>query len=173
MSKNSNSIRKLTMSGAALALCLLLPFITGQMQQIGNALCPMHLPVLLAGMVCGWQYGLVVGIIAPILRFFLFGMPPIFPIGTAMAFELGTYGLISGLLFMRSKKKLSDVYISLIGAMLAGRVVWGIVRFVMAGLFGVEFSLAAFIAGGFTTAIPGIIVQLILIPILVIAFQKA
>ena len=156
-----------------LALCMVLPFLTGQIQQIGNALCPMHIPVLLCGFLCGWPYAVVVGVIAPVLRFFLFGMPPLFPVGVAMCFELAAYGFFAGILYKRLPKKPINIYISLIGAMLLGRVVWGITRFVMAVLFHVEFSFVLFIAGGFVTAIPGIICHIILIPIIVFALEKA
>ncbi len=86
------NLKKLVLSGVFLALALLLPFVTGQIPQIGAALAPMHIPVLLCGFVCGWPFGLVVGFVAPLLRFMLFGMPPIFPTGIAMAFELAAYG---------------------------------------------------------------------------------
>ena len=91
--------KKLCIAGICLTLCMLLPFLTGQIPQIGNALSPMHIPVLLCGMLCGGIYGAIVGFIAPILRFMLFGMPPIFPIGIAMAFELAAYGMASGVIY--------------------------------------------------------------------------
>jgi riboflavin transporter FmnP len=88
--------RRLVLSAICLALCMVLPLLTGQIQQIGNMLAPMHLPVLLCGFLCGWPGGLAVGFIAPLLRFAVFGMPPIFPTGIAMAFELATYGTVCG-----------------------------------------------------------------------------
>ena len=90
--------RNLVYAGAALALCLVLPFLTGQIPQIGSALCPMHIPVLLAGFLCGPWWAAAVGAAAPLLRFALFGMPPLFPTGLAMCFELAAYGLASALL---------------------------------------------------------------------------
>lgn len=155
-----------------LALALVLPFLTGQLQQLGNALCPMHIPVLLCGFFCGPLYGLAVGFIAPILRFFLFGMPPIMPIGIGMAFELATYGAVSGLLYKALPKKKINIYVSLIVAMLAGRVVWGIVRVIMLGLGDIDFSWGAFISGAVLNAIPGIIIQIVLIPVLVMALER-
>ena len=88
-----------------MAIGLLLPFLTGQIQQIGNMLLPMHLPVFLCALICGWQYGVAVGFVLPLLRYLLFGMPPIFPVGVAMAFELATYALVAGLVYSRSKWK--------------------------------------------------------------------
>ncbi len=155
-----------------LALALVLPFLTGQIPQIGNALCPMHIPVLLCGFFCGPWYALAVGFVAPLLRFILFGIPPIFPTGIAMCFELATYGLVSGLLYQQLPKKKSSIYISLLAAMLAGRLIWGTVRLILYGLGKSNFGWIAFLSGALLNAIPGIIVQIILIPILVIKIQN-
>ena len=156
-----------------LALALVLPFLTGQIPQLGNALCPMHFTVLLCGFFCGPVYSAVIGFIAPLLRFELFAMPPLMPTGISMCFELAAYGAVSGLLYRLLPKRKLTVYISLIGAMLVGRVIWGCARVVLYGMGKAEFSWAAFVAGGFTNAIPGIIAQIVLIPILVIALSKA
>lgn len=173
MNKTAQSpIRRLTWSAMCLALCLLLPFLTGQIPQIGSALCPMHLPVLLAGFLCGPWWALVTGLAAPLLRNLLFSMPPLLT-AIAMSFELGTYGVVSGLLYRRLPKNLAGIYISLITAMITGRIVWGIVRVAMTGMAGEAFTWAMFLAGAFTTAIPGIIIQLILIPVLVTAIRKS
>lgn len=165
--------KKLTLSGVCLALCLVLPFLTGQIPEIGSALSPMHIPVLLCGFLCGWQYGLVVGLIAPVLRFLLFQMPPLFPTGTAMAFELAAYGVSVGILYRRLPKKNSNLYVSLIGAMLVGRVVWGCVQLILSGITQNPFTWQAFLAGAFVTAIPGIICHILIIPPIVIALKKA
>ena len=101
ISLSKPQIRKLTYSAVCLALCMILPFLTGQIPQIGSALCPMHIPVLLAGFLCGPWWAMAVGAVAPLLRFALFGMPPLFPTGAAMCFELAAYGLVSGLLYTR------------------------------------------------------------------------
>ena len=94
--KNQNT-KKLAYAALFLALCLVLPMLTGQIPQIGSMLLPMHIPVLLCGLVCGWQYGAAVGFVAPLLRSVLFGMPPMYPVAIAMAFELLTYGLVIGI----------------------------------------------------------------------------
>ncbi len=166
-------VRKLVLAGLFLALCLVLPFLTGQLKELGNALSPMHIPVLLCGFICGWQYGLAVGFIAPLLRFLLFGMPPIFPIGISMAFELAAYGLLSGLLYNLLPKKTGNIYVTLIVSMLLGRIVWGITRVVILGVAGIEFTWAMFITAAFIKSVPGIIIHIILIPLIVIALQKA
>ncbi len=167
------SVKKLVYAAVCLALALVLPFLTGQIPEVGNALCPMHIPALLCGFVAGWPWALGVGFIAPLLRNLLFGMPPLYPVGIAMAFELAAYGFLAGVLYRALPKKTVNIYVSLIVSMLGGRVVWGIVRFLLAGLSGGEFPMSAFIAGGFTTAIPGIIVHIVLIPVIVMALKKA
>ena len=169
----SPAIRRMVSAAVCLALCMVLPFLTGQIPQVGSALCPMHIPVLLAGFLCGPWWAMAVGAVAPLLRFALFGMPPIFPTGAAMCFELAAYGLVSGLLYARLPKKTANVYVSLLAAMLAGRVVWGIVRVALSGVAGEPFTWAAFMAGAFVNAVPGIIVHILLIPVIVMALRKA
>lgn len=132
----------------------------------------MHIPVLICGFFCGPWYGMAVGFIAPLLRFLLFGMPPIIPIGIAMSFELATYGFVSGFLYKLLPKKKPYVYVSLISAMLLGRIVWGVVRVILYGLGKSEFGWKAFVSGAFLNAVPGIILQIVLIPILVMALKK-
>lgn len=173
MTKEKMNVQLLVSSAICLALCLVLPFLTGQIQQIGNALCPMHIPVLLCGFLCGPVYAAAVGAIAPVLRFALFGMPPIFPIGAAMCFELAAYGAISGLLYRRLPRRHSSIYVALIAAMLGGRVLWGIVRVIFSGVTGSAFTWTAFMSGAFLTAIPGIIVHIALIPVIVMALERA
>ena len=164
--------KKLVLAAMFLALALVLPFLTGQIPEIGSMLCPMHIPVLLCGFFCGWQWGLAVGLIAPLLRSVMFGMPPMFPVAVCMSAELATYGVVSALLYEMLPKKKLNVYVSLVGAMVAGRLVWGLARFLCTGLDVTQFGLSAFWAGAVTTAIPGIVVQLLLIPILVIALKR-
>lgn len=171
--KTRKFVLNIALSGMFLALAYVMPFLTGQIPEIGSMLCPMHIPVLLCGFVCGAPYGLVVGAIAPILRSLTLGMPPLFPTATAMAFELAVYGLMAGLLYKALPKKKINIYVSLIGAMAVGRIVWGLVMFCIMGFDLSEFGLAAFWAGAVVNAIPGIIVQIILIPIVVMLLEKA
>lgn len=169
----NKSYKNLVFSAVCLALCMLLPLLTGQLQQLGNALCPMHIPVLICGFIAGPWYAAAVGAIAPLLRFLIFGMPPVFPIGIAMCFELAAYGAVSGLLYKLLPKKTLNIYASLIAAMLVGRAVWGIVRAVLSGASGSPFTWQAFLAGGFINAVPGIILHILLIPIIVMALERA
>lgn len=173
----NNRIKKpiinLTLSAMFLAMGLLLPFLTGQIQQIGNMLLPMHIPVLLCGLICGWQYGLGIGLVMPLLRNLLFGMPPIFPTGIAMALELAAYGAIVGVLYNYSKWKcVLSLYRSMIAAMLGGRLVWGAAMLIMLGVGTDGFTWKAFFAGAFLNAFPGIILQLVLIPAVMIALNR-
>ena len=163
------STRKLTLSALFLALGLVLPLITGQIPQIGKMLLPMHIPVLLCGMVCGWPYGLAVGAVMPLLRGLLFGMPVLYPTGIGMAFELAAYGAVIGLLYAKlNKRGVAGVYMALVPAMLAGRAVWGVAQTVLLGLGGNGFTMQMFIAGAFATALPGIVLQLVLIPVVMV-----
>lgn len=170
--KKRNDIKKLTLSAMFLALAFVMPFLTGQIPQIGSMLCPMHIPVLLCGFFCGAPWGLVVGFIAPILRSFTLGMPPMFPTAFCMAFELATYGVIAGWLHNKLPNKKVNVYVSLLGAMVIGRLVWGVIMFCCMGFDASKFGLNAFLAGAVLNAVPGIIVQIVLIPVLVITLGK-
>ena len=168
-----NEIKKLTLSAMFLAMAFIMPFLTGQIPQIGSMLCPMHIPVLLCGFFCGAPWGIGVGFIAPLLRSITLGMPPMFPKAICMAFELATYGFIAGFLYNKLPKKKINVYVSLISAMVIGRLVWGFVMFGCMGFDISKFGLSAFLAGAVLNAIPGIVIQLIFIPVVVIALEKS
>lgn len=172
MSSKQKNLRRLILAAMFLALALALPFLTGQIPQVGSALCPMHIPVLLCGFFCGPWYALTVGLVAPLLRFALFGMPPLMPTGIAMCFELATYGFVSGLLYKLLPGKKVFTYVTLIAAVLAGRIIWGIARVILAGLAQSEFAWTAFLSGAFVNAVPGIILHILLIPVLVIALKR-
>jgi len=167
----SSALRNLVFAGLLLALGLLLPFLTGQIPEIGQMLLPMHIPVLLAGFVCGWPYGLAVGFITPLLRSQLFGMPPITS-AVAMAFELAAYGFSTGLFYKLLPKKKIFIYASLLISMICGRIIWGIVSLVIYGLQGKSFTWQLFAAGAVVNAIPGIILQIVVIPPIIMALKK-
>lgn len=165
--------RKLTYAAVCLALALVLPFITGQIPDIGKALSPMHIPVMLCGFLCGWPWGLAVGFLAPLMRSVLFGMPAIYPGGVAMAFELAAYGWITGVLGRRFPKRIGFIYLTLLIAMAGGRIVWGAARYILAGISDTAFTLEMFLAGAFLNAVPGIVCHILLIPLLVMALRRA
>ena len=168
--RTASPVRKLTYSALFLALAMVLPFLTGQIPEIGSMLCPMHLPALLCGFMCGWPWGLAVGFLSPLLRS-MFGMPPIW-VAIPMAFEMATYGAVSGRLYRKLNGRGGRIYLSLITAMLAGRLVWGLVQFLLAGLRSTTFNLTMFLSGAVTMALPGIILQLVLIPVLVVVMER-
>ena len=170
--KTATLLRHLVYAAVCLALCMLLPFLTGQIPQIGSALSPMHIPVLLAGFLCGPWWAMAVGFVAPMLRHVWLGMPPLIT-AIAMSFELAAYGLFSGLLYRLLPKKTVNIYVSLIGAMILGRIVWGITMVAISGVSGSAFTWSAFIAGALLNAVPGIILHIVLIPILVMALKRA
>lgn len=170
--KNHNKLLKLILAALFLALAYVMPFLTGQIPEIGSMLCPLHIPVLLCGFICGWPWGLVVGFIAPLFRSLILGMPPLFPTAVCMAFELAAYGAVAGLAYKLLPRKKLYIYCSLIIAMVVGRLVWGVAMMICLGLTGGSFTFAAFIAGAFTNALPGIVVQIALIPVLVMILDN-
>ena len=161
------------LSAVLLAVGMVLPMLTIQIKEIGDSLLPMHIPVMLCGLLCGWQYGGFIGFILPVLRSVIFGMPPIYPNAVWMALELAAYGVAIGLVYAAFKRQnILSVYVSLVSAMLLGRVVWGVAKAVLLGVGGKPFTLTMFWVGGFVDAVPGIILQLILIPLLVTVLNK-
>ncbi|MBN2794251.1 MAG: ECF transporter S component [Clostridia bacterium] len=171
--KMKKTTRQIVLSGLFIALGLLMPFLTAQIPTIGSRLLPMHIPILICGFVCGWRSGLLVGLVTPLLRSVLFGMPPMFPVAIAMAFELGTYGFITGLLYEKLKGGQFKIILVLILAMIAGRITWGIAMFALLNLDHGTFTLTMFVNGAWINAIPGIILQLLFIPTLLISLQRA
>ena len=173
MKNTRQTTKNFVLAAMFMALGLVLPFLTGQIQQIGNMLLPMHLPVLVCGLICGWQYGAVVGFVLPLLRFVLFGMPPIYPMGVSMAVELAAYGFLVGWLYSHSRWQcIISLYRCLIAAMVGGRLVWGAVRVLLSGVAGQAFTWEMFLSGALLTAVPGIILQLTLIPALMLALDR-
>ena len=165
-------IRNLSYAAMCLAIALVLPFFTGQIPEIGAMLCPMHLPVLLCGFLCGPWWGAAVGAVAPLLRSALFHMPDLLT-ALAMAFEMAVYGGVTGLLYRRLPRKNPSIYLSLLSAMVLGRLVWGAVMAALTGVTGTAFGWQLFLSGAVLNAIPGIILQVVLVPLLVMALRKA
>lgn len=170
--KKQKTVLELAFSSMFLALALVLPFFTAQIPQINSKLCPMHIPVLLCGYVCGGTWGLAVGAVAPLLRSFMFSTPVLFPTAFSMAFELAVYGFVSGTLYRILPKRRLNNYLSLVLAMISGRLVSGVVQFCCMGLDATKFSLSTFWAGTFVNTVPGIIIQLIIIPVIVSAIAN-
>ncbi len=166
-------VKRLTYSALLFAIGYVLPYMTGNIPEIGTMLCPMHIPVLICGFVCGPIWGFAVGAALPIVRSLTVFAPPLYPAASAMAFELAAYGVISGILYRVFPKKPAYLYVTLLVSMLGGRIVWGAARYVMSVVSTMEFGFSAFIAGAVTTAIPGILLQLLLVPAVVYALERA
>ena len=170
--KHKRYVKNLALSAMFMAVGLILPFFTGQIPQIGNMMLPMHLPVLLCGLICGWQYGAIVGFVLPLFRSALFYAPAP-PMCYVMAFELAAYGAVVGFLYERSRWQcVVALYRCLIAAMLGGRVVWAVARVILSGVSGQAFTWQMFLSGAFLTAIPGIILQLVFIPAGMVALDR-
>ena len=176
----NEKIRDLVLAAMFFAIGLVLPFVTGQIPEIGKALCPMHLPVLICSLVLGWKYGAVVGLLLPITRSLIFQFPPLYPNAVAMTFELAAYGFAAGFIyglfrkagFTTAAKRIIALYIALIAAMIVGRLVWGAAQWVLLSLGGKAFTLEAFLAGAVTGSIPGIVIQLLLVPSLAFTLES-
>jgi len=147
-----------------LALGLIFPYIFHLTGMAGPIFLPMHIPVLLCACILGAEYGLIIGVITPFLNSVLTGMPPIYPTGISMVLELATYGFVAGVLY---KKKNINIFISLILSMILGRFVSGAANYILLTVGGKGFVLKMFLTSSFVTAVPGIIIQLIMIPIIV------
>jgi hypothetical protein len=138
----------------------------------GPVFLPLHLPVLVCGLVCGWQWGLLTGASLPLLSSLLTGMPPLYPLAAAMVFEMAAYGLLSGWLLPRCTPRRAGLYPALIAAMLGGRLVGGVARLILFGLAGMPFGWQIFVGDAFITALPGILLQLALVPPLAMAINS-
>ncbi len=161
------------LSSLFLAIGMVFPFFTMQIKEIGDSLLPMHLPVMLCGLICGWEYGLTVGLLLPFLRSVLFSMPPLYPNAVWMALELAAYGAVIGFMYVRLRGwGIGAVYVSLVTSMVVGRLVWGVTKAFLLGIGGKSFPLQAFFVGGFADALPGIILQLLLVPSVFMIYRK-
>ncbi len=169
----TSHIKNITICAMCIALCYVLP-VAFHAIGLGSMLSPMHIPVLLCGLVCGGFYGAVCGILGPVLSSLLSGMPPMLML-TRMIPELLTYGLIAGICirYIRVGHSAADVYISLIAAMIAGRIVGGIASVIFFTVTTGAYSFSLWFASYFAEAIPGIVVHLVLVPLLVFGLQQA
>jgi niacin transporter len=167
-----NNTRRLTFAALCIALGIVLPITLHAIPNAGSIFLFMHIPVLLCGLLCGWPYGLVCGVVTPILSSVLTGMPPAAYL-PGMVAELAIYGLMAGLVLklVRTRSELLNLYIALVSAMLAGRLAMGVLNALLfrAG----SYSMQLWVAGMFVTALPGIAIQLVLLPILVRALSGA
>ena len=185
MPNELSHVKKLVVTAMLIALCVILPLAFHSIPRAGSVILPMHIPILLAGLIVGWKYGLIAGLLGPFLSHHLTGMPPN-PVVYAMMIELATYGLVAGIFsqFIRTKRSSFDLYISLIAAMLVGRVVAGVAQFVyffggtflggryVEGVYHATYPLAMWLTSYFATSLPGIVIQLAFIPSVVMALER-
>ena len=169
--KSMNSVRRMTLSAVCIALCVVLPIAFHSIPDAGSVFLPMHIPVLICGMICGWPYGFLCGLAGPLLSSLLTGMPPVAYL-PPMMIECGVYGLTAGwmLRIVRTKSTYADLYIALVTAMIAGRIVSGIAK---ALIFTPGLALSAWVTASFVTALPGIVIQLVFLPSVVFTLMKA
>ena len=171
MTKMSN-VKKSIITAMCIALCVVLPLAFHFIQNAGSIFSPMHLPVLLCGLICGWYFGLLCGILGPLLSSVLTGMPPVAYLPN-MIIELAVYGLVTGIMMqvLHTKKTYADLYISLIVSLISGRIIAGITQ---ALIFAKgSYSIKIWATSYFVTCLPGVIIQLLLIPTIFLALEKA
>jgi uncharacterized membrane protein len=166
-------VKHITLGSTLLAIGILLPFLTINQPQLGQVFLLMHIPALLAGFLLGGKWGGLVGFLMPLLRSVLVGMPPLYPTALIMSFELMTYAFVAGIVSSKLTYKSFHVILSLVLAMIAGRLVWGVMSVIFLSLENLPFTFEIFIAGAFITALPGIGIQLIFIPLLIHFMNRA
>lgn len=178
MSKKS-SLYRLMITAVLLALGMVLPFLTGQIPMIGQAISPLHIPVFICGLTCGWAWGAALGVVLPLLRSVVFGMPPLVAVAVPMAFELAAYGAVCGLMYPMMRKAfrmdnhLPAMLVALLIAMVAGRLVGGAAKAIVMGLTGGSFGFQAFVTSYFVSTAIGALIHLILAPAVALALEKA
>ena len=165
--------RNMILAAMMLALSWLMPFLAALNPTIAKIISPMHIPIFLCGFLCDLPWSPIVGFAAPLLRSLTTGMPALYPNALAMSFELATYGLVTTLLIRMLPDRPLSVYLSLIGAMLAGRLVWGVASLALYGLGGTPYTFQMFLAGAFINAAPGIAVHIVVIPAIILALRRA
>ncbi len=165
--------QKLSLTAMFLSMGFVLPFLTGQIPQIGSMLLPMHIPVFLCALICGWRWSVPMSALLPLLRSLIFSKPNLYPEALAIAFELATYAFVVGILFERAKQKsLWVLYVSMLAAMTMGRAVRGVVQLILLRAVGMAFPFETFLTSVVVVAIPGIVLQLVLIPAVMLALRR-
>ncbi len=170
--KEMSYVKKIIITAMCIALCVVLPMAFHAIPNAGNIFCPMHIPVLLCGLLCGGGFGIVCGVAGPLLASIITGMPPMAYL-PSMIVELVVYGVITGIMMkiVHTKKLYVDLYISLVVGMIVGRVIAGATKALI--FVAGQYSIAVWVTAYFVTAWPGIVIQLVLIPAIVIALEKA
>lgn len=174
-----NALLPMTTTAVLLAVGMVLPMLLGHTQVLGQAISPLHIPVLIGGLTCGPLWGALLGALLPIVRSLLFGMPPLVPVAIPMAFEMAAYGLLTGLLYpvlvklLGQQKRLNAMLLALLCAMVAGRLVGGAAKAVVMGLTAKPYGFSAFVQSYFVGTAVGAVIHLIVVPAVVTAVEKA
>ena len=168
-----SNVKKICICALCVALCYVLPQ-AFHILPLGTALSPMHLPVLLCGLVCGWPYGLVCGLLGPVISYLLSAMPPV-PVLIPMVPELGVYGLAAGLgmKFIRTGRTLLDIYLSLLPALVLGRVAGGVTQALLYLSRTESYTIALWAGSYVVGTLPAVVLQLVLLPALVWGLMRA
>lgn len=170
----NKEIEKIVLTGLFLAIGIILPPLFHSVQ-LGAIISPMHFPVLICGLMLGWKYGLICGLLTPLMVSVMFSVPPLFPVAAVMSVELGIYGLMSGLLYykiIRLKNQTVRLYTALVIAMLVGRIAYGLTYALLFVLSLSEFAFTAYVTSLFVTGLPGIVLQILVIPGIVLTLEK-
>lgn len=169
---------RMVTTAVLLAIGMVLPFLTGQMQAFGKLISPLHIPVFICGLTCGPVWGAALGLVLPILRSVVFGMPRLMPTAVTMMGEMAMYGLITGLMDpilcrVLKRHRLWAMLLSLVIAMLAGRAAGGVVNAAILSAQGSGYSFAMFVASYFSSTLVGAAIHLVVVPVVVLALEKA
>lgn len=174
-----NKTEKIVLAGLFIAIASVLPLLFHSIviggNSLGQVISPMHFPVLIAGVILGWKYGLAVGIISPLLNSILFLMPPLYPMAIAMALEMGTYGCIIGIISQYThpfSNRIANIYVSLLMAMIAGRIVYGTFMSIVMNIAGNSYGWTVFISSVVIGTLPGIILQFLIVPAAIMLIEQ-
>lgn len=172
--KEHTKIQKLIFAALLFALGLVLPFLTMQIRSIGNMFLPMHLPVLLCGLLIGPIHALIIGFLLPLTRSFIFGMPVFYPNAIAMSFEIAALGFFAGFFYVKKSKYkcIFELYKSIIASILISRMFYILMMLILMSFLQNKIAVVAIITRAFIACIPGVIIELTLIPIILLALQK-
>lgn len=177
--RRNDALYRMVVTAVLLAVGLVLPFLTGQLQSIGQLISPLHIPAFICGLTCGPVWGGLLGAVLPLMRMALFGMPPL-SAALPMTFELCAYGLVTGLMYPALcrglRRRLPAMLGALIAAMIAGRIIGGAAKallLISGAISGNPLTLQAFITGYFVDTAVGALIHLVVVPAVVAALEKA
>ena len=166
------NIKKAIITAVCISMCVVLPMAFHSIPMGGRIFLPIHIPVLICGLICGWPFGLLCGLAGPLLSYLLTSMPSIGDLPSMMV-ELAIYGVTAALMlkFVHTKKVFADLYISLLTAMLLGRLVTGVVRtYIFAPG---SYTMAIWASAYFVESFPGMVIQVVLVPLVVVSLMNA